>query len=85
MMRAQFSSQNLLVCPITSSHLISKVLNDSSSILTNELLKFGNSVACGAADWPTSVFVVLNGCLTGPELSMSFKHPCIARAFFPKR
>jgi hypothetical protein len=39
-MHAQFSSQNPLACPITNSDLVSKVLNGSTSILTNELLKF---------------------------------------------
>jgi hypothetical protein len=43
-MHAQSSSQNLLACPITNSNLISKVLNGSTSNITNELLKFGNSV-----------------------------------------
>jgi hypothetical protein len=85
MMHAQFSSQNLLACPITNSDLISKVLNGLTSILTNKLLKFGNSVRRCAADGHTSVLVVLNGCLTGPEPSMPFKHPCTSHAFFPKR
>jgi hypothetical protein len=57
-MHAQFNSQNPLGCPITNSHLISKVLNGSTLILTNELLKFGNSVARCAADGPTSVLAV---------------------------
>jgi hypothetical protein len=29
--------------------------------------------------------VVLNGCLTSPEPSMPFKHPCTAHASFPER
>jgi hypothetical protein len=84
-MHAHFSSQTLLVCPITNSNLISKVLNGLMSILTNELLKYGNSVGCCAADGPTCVLDVLIGCPTGPEPSMPFKHPCTAHAFFPER
>jgi hypothetical protein len=81
-MHAYFSSQNLLACPMTNSDLISKVLNGSTLILTNELMKFGNSVGCCAADGPTCVLVILNGCLTGPEPSMPFNNPCTAHAFF---
>jgi hypothetical protein len=84
MMHAQFSSQKSLACPITNFHLINKVFNGSTMILTNELLKFSNSVTRCAPDGPTSVLVVLNGCTTGPEPSMPFKHPCTAHAFFPK-
>jgi hypothetical protein len=83
-MHAQFKSQNLLACPITNSHLISKVFNGSASILMNELLKFGHRVVHCAVDGPTSVLIILNGCLTGPEPSMPFKHPCTAHAFFPE-
>jgi hypothetical protein len=46
MMHAQFSSQNLLACPITNSDLISEILNGSTSILMDVLLKFGYSVIC---------------------------------------
>jgi hypothetical protein len=49
------SCQNPLACPITNTNLISKVLNGSTSILMNELLKFGNSVKHYAADGPTCV------------------------------
>jgi hypothetical protein len=84
MMHAQFSSQNPLACSITNTYFISTVLNGLTLILTNELLKFGNNVAHCTADGPTNVFVVLNGCLTGPEPSMPFKHPRTAHAFFPK-
>jgi hypothetical protein len=31
------------------------------------------------------VLVVLNGCPTGPELSMSFRHPCTIHTFFLER
>jgi hypothetical protein len=84
-MHAQFSSQNPLACPITNSDLISKVLNGSMLILTNGLLKFGKSVGHCAVDGPTCVLVILNGCPTGPEPSMPFKHLCTANAFFPER
>jgi hypothetical protein len=84
-MHAQFSSQNPLACPITNSDLISKVLNGSSSILTNKLLKFGSSVGHCAADEPSCMLVILSGCPTGPEPSMPFKHPCTDHAFFPER
>jgi hypothetical protein len=40
-MHAQFSSQNPLACPITTSDLISKALNGSTFILINDVLKFG--------------------------------------------
>jgi hypothetical protein len=73
-MHAQFNIQNSLSCPITNSDLISKVLNGSTSILTNELLKLGNRVWRCAADGPACVLVVLNGCPASPELSMPFKH-----------
>jgi hypothetical protein len=66
-MHAQFSSQNSLACPITTSDLIIKVLNGSTLILTNELLKFGYSVGHCEADGPTCVLIVLNGCPTGPK------------------
>jgi hypothetical protein len=83
-LHAQFSSQNPLAYPITNSDLISKVLNGSTSILTNELLKLGNSVGRCAADGPICVLVVLNGCPTGPKPSMPFKRPCTAHAFCPE-
>jgi hypothetical protein len=54
------------------------------SILMNELLKSGYSVRHCGDDEPTCVSVVLNRCPTGPELSMPFKHPCKACAFFPE-
>jgi hypothetical protein len=38
-MYVQFSSQNLLACPITNSDFISLVLNGSMSILKSELLE----------------------------------------------
>jgi hypothetical protein len=45
---AQFSSQNLITCPITNSDLTSMILNSSTSMLMNELLKSGYSVGrCG--------------------------------------
>jgi hypothetical protein len=81
-MHAQFSSQNPLACTITDSDLTSKALNGSMSILTNELLKIGNSVGRCAAEGHTCVLGVLKGCPTGPEPSMSFKHPYTAHAFF---
>jgi hypothetical protein len=62
-MHHQFS--NLLACRITNSDLISKVSNGSTSILTNELLKYGYSVGCCGADKPTCVLVILNECPTG--------------------
>jgi hypothetical protein len=37
-MHAQFSSKNLLACPIANSDLISMILNGLTSILTNKLL-----------------------------------------------
>jgi hypothetical protein len=83
-MHAQFSSQNPLACPITNSDLIIKVLNGSTSIPMNELLKFGNGVGRCTANGPTCAFVVLSGCLTDPELSTPFKHPCMAHVFFPE-
>jgi hypothetical protein len=93
-MHAQFSSKNLLACPITNSHLISKFLNSSTSILTNELLKFDNSVVHCTADGPTNVLVDLNGCLvlnrachssTRVWLMLSSLNACliIARVSFP--
>jgi hypothetical protein len=45
------------------------------------------SASCQRKWWASSwlCLVVLNGCPTGPELSMPFKHPCTACAFFPER
>jgi hypothetical protein len=83
-MHVQFSNQNMLACPITNSHLISKVLNGLTSILTNKLLKYENSVRRCAANGPVCVLVILIGCLMGPELSMPFQHPCTALAFYPE-
>jgi hypothetical protein len=65
-MHAQLSSQNPLACPITNYDFISKVLNGLMSVLTNKLLKYGNSVERCTADGPTCMLVVLNGCPTGP-------------------
>jgi hypothetical protein len=52
-MHAQFSSQNPLACPKTNYDLTTKVLNGLTSILTNELLKFGYSAgSCGTKGLP---------------------------------
>jgi hypothetical protein len=56
------------------SHLFSKVLNGSTTILTTGLLKFAYSVGRCGAHAPTPVFVVLNGRPANPEPSTSFKH-----------
>jgi hypothetical protein len=53
MMHAQFSSKNPLAYPITNSDLISMVLDGSTLILMNELLKFGYSVRHFGADGST--------------------------------
>nr|CAD7267104.1 unnamed protein product [Timema shepardi] len=79
----QIRSQNLLACSKTNSHLLSKVLNGPSSILTNDLLKFVISHdGCCAAAGPPCVFVVLNRCPTCLEPGMPLKHWCTAHAFF---
>jgi hypothetical protein len=81
MMHVQFSSQNQLTCSIINFNLIGKILNGSTSILTNELLKFSYR-HCGA-DGPTCVLLILNGCLTVPEPRMPFKYPCTVHASSP--
>jgi hypothetical protein len=83
-MDAKFSSQNQLACSITNFDVI-RVLNSSTLILTNELLKFGYSFRRCGTDGRIYVFVILSGCPTSPELSMSFKHSCTAYAFFSER
>jgi hypothetical protein len=74
-MHAQFSSQNPSACPTTNSDLIHKVLNDSTSILTNKLLKFGKSVGCCAADGPNTrvrpMLSSLNACLIIARVSIT--------------
>jgi hypothetical protein len=84
MMHAKFSCLNPLTYPTTNSNVISKILTGSTSILINELLKFGYSVGHCGADGSTCVSIILNGCPTGPEPSMPFKHPCMDHAFFPE-
>jgi hypothetical protein len=66
-MHAQFSSRDLLACPVTNSDLISKVLNGLTSVVTNELLKFGCSVGHCGVDGPTSMLLIFNGYPNIPE------------------
>jgi hypothetical protein len=81
-MHSQFSCKDVLACPITNSDLINKVLNGLTSILMNELLKYGYSVGRCGADGPTCMLVIFNGCPTSPE--PTHVQTCTAHAFFPE-
>lgn len=78
---AQFSNQNLLAYPTTNSHIISKVMNSSISILMNHSIWQQSQALWSFV--PPCVFIAINGCPTIFELNMLFKH-CVAHAFFPE-
>jgi hypothetical protein len=94
MMHAQFSSQNPLACPTTKSNLISRVLNGSTSILTNELLEFGLSGVVRLMGWSSSMDVRLalnRACHsnTRVQLMLSSPNTCliiaiVSIALFPR-
>ena len=57
---AQFFRQNPVACPITNSHLLGNVMNDLTSILTDELLNSCNSFMSCAACGSPFVFVIVD-------------------------
>jgi hypothetical protein len=71
---AKFFRQNPMACPITNSHLLSNVVIDPTSILTDELLNSCNSFRrCEGCGSPCA-FVIVNWCTTGLETGMPLKH-----------
>jgi hypothetical protein len=69
---------------IWQRHNTCPILNGLTSILMKKMWKSGYNVGHCESDRPTCVLVVLNGCSIGPGLSLPFKHPCKAHAFFLK-
>ena len=57
---SQFFCQNSLAFPITNSNLLSNIVNDPTSILTDELLNSCNSFRNCAASGSPSVFIIVN-------------------------
>ena len=84
MVHAQFFRQNPFACPITSSHLLSNIVNGPTSILTEELLNSCNSLRSCAASGSPCVFVIVNWCATGLEQSLPLKHLRTTQALVPE-
>jgi hypothetical protein len=83
-MHAQFSSQNLFMCPVTNSDLIRRTWMIQRRFSQTRYWSWLQCRQCGTHG-PTCVLVILNGCPTNSEPSMPFKRLCMAYAFFPER